>query len=467
MIFNKKKECDCGCGGACGKPDFNIAPNGQVNINSELKLNLKGSDIEMKVLNGERHLVGRAVLIVEGVLNGLLYPLEELEIHPDAWNGRPIPIDHPTNERGEFLSANDLAVFEKNIGQLMNSRIEGNALVADLWMNEAKLRKQNPKLLLKIVNKEFIEVSTGLFIEIEEQAGEFNGVKFYGIARNYKPDHLALLPNDIGACSGKDGCGLRSNKGNDEMLYPKNPLAKKVWNALAGIFSEDAEKEISYSINPDGTENTNNLEVAGELQGAKQKTLETNTMKEMVDNIISNEGNEWSETDREFLMSLNEEQLKKVAPANDNEKGEVPAEEGKTSSEVNTENVSTPEPIVKAEANSEVDVESAVRKVLNEEFGESGIKGFIQKAVESASNKRVEADAKETVINKIMANTGMNKEEDKAELQKLSLTALETLAKNSTQQVYLGFGSNTNADVDADAEVLEVPSDPFKKANKE
>jgi hypothetical protein len=32
------------------------------------------------------------------------------------------------------------------------------------------------------------------------------------VARNYRPDHLAILPDQRGACSIEDGCGLNTNR---------------------------------------------------------------------------------------------------------------------------------------------------------------------------------------------------------------------------------------------------------------
>jgi len=53
--------------------------------------------------------------------------------------------------------------------------------------------------------------------------GVWNEEEYHSIVRNYRPDHLALLPGAIGACSWEDGCGIRANKdikkgGKDEVI---------------------------------------------------------------------------------------------------------------------------------------------------------------------------------------------------------------------------------------------------------
>jgi hypothetical protein len=66
-------------------------------------------------------------------------------------------------------------------------------------------------------------------VAIDTQVGDnpvFNGVKYEGIARNLRPDHLAILPDDKGACSLEDGCGVNNTSKNW-----KDRL-EQVWNAV-------------------------------------------------------------------------------------------------------------------------------------------------------------------------------------------------------------------------------------------
>jgi hypothetical protein len=61
-----------------------------------------------------------------------------------------------------------------------------------------------------------VEVSTAYFRDLEPATGEFGGVPYIAIARNLRPNHLALLPDDVGACSWQDGCGApRVNQRGD------------------------------------------------------------------------------------------------------------------------------------------------------------------------------------------------------------------------------------------------------------
>jgi hypothetical protein len=51
------------------------------------------------------------------------------------------------------------------------------------------------------------EAFTAYLCDIEECAGTHHGQPNAAIQRNLRPDIVALLPDEIGACSIADGCG--------------------------------------------------------------------------------------------------------------------------------------------------------------------------------------------------------------------------------------------------------------------
>jgi len=187
---------------------------------------------------GREYIVTPMTLIVSGVLNGsegpLYYPPEELERNVEAWNGMPLVVYHP-NINGEHTSARTPAIFtQRTVGQVFNARMQGNRLTAEGWFDVERTRAVDPRVLDKLRNNEPIEVSTGLFTENERAAFGANhkGKRYTHIARNYKPDHLAILPDQRGACSLKDGCGVLANKEtamidrNDTLPLPTMNLAE-------------------------------------------------------------------------------------------------------------------------------------------------------------------------------------------------------------------------------------------------
>jgi len=165
-------------------------------------------------------LTAPAVLIVCGVLNdGLI--VEEALI-PDAWEFIPVTIGHPRDVAGLPLSAQDPAVLEQFcIGHLSQCRLgtgyrAGHAvrsLQADIWLDTTRVEALGGEALQAyemLQRQEPLEVSTGFFSVGVQQAGVFLGTPYAEIHTVIEPDHLALLPNSLGACSWSSeggGCG--------------------------------------------------------------------------------------------------------------------------------------------------------------------------------------------------------------------------------------------------------------------
>jgi hypothetical protein len=162
-------------------------------------------------------------MAVEGVLNGsqgpLLYPADELKQSALHWNGRPVVVYHPDMKTSSFAGHPDIFTKQR-VGTLFNARFEGNALKADAWLDPERLAAVDTRILKKVMQGEVMEVSTGLLTDNEPSAGTWNGRAYKAVARNYRPDHLAILPNGPGACSVADGAGLCRNLEHEPLMMP-------------------------------------------------------------------------------------------------------------------------------------------------------------------------------------------------------------------------------------------------------
>lgn len=165
---------------------------------------------DRRTLDGREYLVVPGVAIREGVLNGYLIQSDEIGIYTEAWNGRPFTLRHPEQD-GQYISANSPQIIESvGIGHLFGARMDGDRLRCDLWLDVAKAQAVGGDALAVLQRFEAgepVELSTGYFCDIEETSGEWQGKRYVGIQRNLRPDHIAALPNEIGACSWRDGCG--------------------------------------------------------------------------------------------------------------------------------------------------------------------------------------------------------------------------------------------------------------------
>jgi hypothetical protein len=192
---------------------------GKPSNNELLEINLKFNDysIEERQHQGKTYWVIPVTMMVEGVHHGsrgaLYHSIEELGKVPNSWNGIPVVINHPTSTDGNFISANSPDVIDgRCVGHVYNTHVEGNKLKAEAWIDPTTLQRVDAEAFTRIQNRQMMEVSIGVFSDEDDTPGVWHGEEYTAVAYNHRPDHLALLPEAVGACSIEDGCGLRTNE---------------------------------------------------------------------------------------------------------------------------------------------------------------------------------------------------------------------------------------------------------------
>jgi hypothetical protein len=325
-------------------------------------------------MEGREYLVAPCVMLTEGVHAGsqgsLYYPADELSKFPAIWNTRPVVVYHPT-QNGQGVSAADPVVFDKQrIGLLMNTRFEAGALKADAWLDTERMKAVDDRVLNALESNTVMEVSTGLYTDNELVEGEWNGEKYKAIARNYRPDHLAILPDQKGACSIADGAGLLRNEA------AKTGPAARLAASLLATFNEMSHsatwEKLNAKIRPssdasavgtwvmevwddffiyekDGKTYYQAYSVDGEevtLDGVRKEATkkvmyklsdgttvgnqEEDTMnkEQVVNQLIANTSSPWTEEDRESLMGMSEAKLAAIVgnskPAGEPEPAKAP-----------------------------------------------------------------------------------------------------------------------------------------------
>lgn len=345
-----------------------------------ITINIGGAvaPVRTETLDGREHIVAPMVMMGEGVWAGsqgpLFYPAEELSKAVPAWNHKPIVVYHPEKD-GMPRSAADPAVLNaRRVGLVLNTRYD-NKQRAEAWFDVEKLRKVDERVLDALRNNEMMEVSTGVYTENERKEGEFNGKQYQYIARNHRPDHLAILPDKIGAYSIADGGGLlQLNELRESKRFKRKEEAWKLTNnqlsyaeitqQLYALLSKrldgrDAYIEDVYTgwfvfckegscFKMSWAQDKDEVVLVGEPEevrevyvtvdgamlgnAASSSNKENNmTKKEHVDHLIANAG--WEETDRDYLMGLSESKLaklvSKVPTANADMEEEAPRGKGK------------------------------------------------------------------------------------------------------------------------------------------
>lgn len=186
-----------------------------------LAINFAGK-VRREKLHNREYLVAPLTMIVPGVLNGsqgaLFYPPNEIKKNASAWNGIPLTVGHPTRN-GQQLSGRDPSVInETGIGHVYRVSTKNGKLQGEGWFDVEAVKKVDNRIYDALLNGRKIELSTGLFTENHpaSRGASFNGKSYTHIARNYRPDHLAILPDQVGACSVNDGCGVNVNSSSDQ-----------------------------------------------------------------------------------------------------------------------------------------------------------------------------------------------------------------------------------------------------------
>jgi hypothetical protein len=172
--------------------------------------------IRTETLAGREYTVVPVVALVEGVLQGANSSEPELALFaefakfPESWNGRPVVLRHP-NVNGIYVSANSPLIFEDyHMGFMFSTKGEDFKLKTEAWLDNARIAELGGEyvdVLTRIQNGEVMNVSVGAFIDTRPTPGTYQGKQYGAVWQNVMPDHLAFLPDQVGACSVADGCG--------------------------------------------------------------------------------------------------------------------------------------------------------------------------------------------------------------------------------------------------------------------
>lgn len=184
------------------------------------------TEIRHEIHKDQEHLVVPLVMLVEGVVFPSTAEAPELALAdefarlPAEWDGRPVVLDHPERD-GQKVSATSPDILEEEqFGFLANTTRDGPKLLSEMWIDLSRaeaLGEDNPDITAAVdkfekasqgEDVELSEVSTGLFMTLENVSGKFNGEEYSGIWRDVRSNHLAVLPEGtVGACSVEMGCG--------------------------------------------------------------------------------------------------------------------------------------------------------------------------------------------------------------------------------------------------------------------
>lgn len=254
------------------------------------------STYRQETVGDKSFLVVKGVPLVEGVLNGRLVQSDEFGKFVKDWDGVPVVMRHPKQNGG---SARVVSPDVPVIGRFYNASIDGTRLVGEFWLDESTLSDdEGQRVIEKIKANHPIELSTGYYAESISQVGKWNELDYGLIDKNLHPDHIAILPDEIGACSVKDGCGLNRNQLS---VYFNAITKKEAWgeeSAGSYLVVEDPEKVTTWHL-------------PVKKDGKLDRRLAARAWSELFSGGRTGKGYEGPEKDKA------KEKLKKIYEAND------------------------------------------------------------------------------------------------------------------------------------------------------
>lgn len=180
-----------------------------------------------KVDGADAIVIRSATLPDNVVMNGGLYPAEEIAASYQGLERKLAPMGHPMKD-GKFISANDpYAVHNYDVGAYVaNVTRENGRVFHDTVINiEAAQRTSNGRKLLEAIANmeetgEPIHTSTGIYLkrkELDQPMTNAAGDTYTWVASNMVFDHNAILINEEGAATPEQGVGLAVNSQGEEM----------------------------------------------------------------------------------------------------------------------------------------------------------------------------------------------------------------------------------------------------------
>ena len=132
-------------------------------------------------------------------MNRVHYPQSENEKGMNSMVGKPLTIDHPIDDSGNFVSGREGKGLQNHYsgGVITRTYEFNNTWYADAEVEKKVLEVKSPVLFNRLSNKEDMPVSTGLLFTQNAQSGvNAKGEEYDKVAINQSYDHLAALTNE-------------------------------------------------------------------------------------------------------------------------------------------------------------------------------------------------------------------------------------------------------------------------------
>lgn len=223
-------------------------PAAALQINVTAAINSK--QITKQTLDGREYYVLPSYTLPKNVvMNGVLYPEEEIDKHYKGLEGTLAPLGHPV-VNGKAVSAFTQEGLSNYCGAAnRNVQKMGDRIYLEKWVDiqQAELNPNGRRLLERIrsiqdgTNKAPIHSSVALFINRKPVAVPNN--EYEAIAEIMKMDHDAILLDEPGAATPEQGVGLMVNSDLATQLTINEGLLSNGYRQRERIVQEAAREQ--------------------------------------------------------------------------------------------------------------------------------------------------------------------------------------------------------------------------------
>lgn len=182
-------------------------------------------------INGVEHIaVSSYTLPDDIVMNDVLYPSDEIEKSYLSLERTLAPVEHPTDDHGNYISAADPTAIHNFHAGAFNvnvSRENGRVHIEKHINVQEALKTDRGKRLLDRINEletndnpRPIHTSVGLFMLVEELDKPMtnnHGDQYSKIGRDFVFDHDAILLDSVAAAPPEKGVGIAVNSAGEKM----------------------------------------------------------------------------------------------------------------------------------------------------------------------------------------------------------------------------------------------------------
>jgi hypothetical protein len=266
----------------------------------------------VKMHEGAEHIVFPVVAAKEGVMNKVYYADKVLKESEHYWNGATVTVNHPRHNDIPVSVRSPDKETEYAVGKFYNVKYDNLTLKGEIYLNKQLANNKGYSDLVKrLENGEIINVSTGLIGRTATAKGVSNNKEYDRVISDIYPDHLAILPNDIGACSVDDGCGtMKVNALSHEDLRSKLQVALGGWDSKKYIYDvyDNAKEVTRQTVYKDAItkETIINHNFSCECKGV-QKIMKNTTLS-----LLKNLDLNLNDDDKKLLDGLTYETLIKI-----------------------------------------------------------------------------------------------------------------------------------------------------------